>query len=85
MPVSNWSLDDLVGLFRGGERLARHLELLVEREHRQVLVGDLGDQQDLRGLPGIPGGEILLERGVAQALHAAEEIDLPGRGNAGFV
>jgi len=46
------------------------------------LVGDRGHQQDFSGLVGLRRGEVLLQRLVTQALHPAEEIDLPRSGQA---
>jgi len=72
-------LHDLVGGLGRGERLARHAELLVEREHQQVLVRDLRDEQDLRRAPRFAAGEVLLERRLVQAAQAAEEVEFPRR------
>jgi hypothetical protein len=53
------------------------LEGFPVRGEGQVRIGDAGYQQDLRAVPRLLGGKILLERLVLQAADAAEEIDLP--------
>src|SRR5205807_2717917 len=73
---------EVVRLLRGVERLLRHGDQFIEREQRQVLVRDLGNEQDFASLAGLRRGEVLLQRPPAQGLQAAEKVDLPGGGQA---
>ncbi len=78
MPVWNCSSAILYEGLRSLERPQRHRDRFVEGEQREVLVGDLRNEQDLEGLVGLCAREVLLQRLVAQALHAPEEVDFPG-------
>ncbi|MNC43086.1 hypothetical protein D3C75_919310 [compost metagenome] len=42
----------------------------------QISLADFGDQCDLRCTGGFFGGQVLLQRGVTEALHPAEQIQL---------
>ena len=68
-----------VAVFARGQCLARHLKLLVIGQHRAVAVGHCGHQADLYRLARLLGGEELLQRRIAQAAHAAEQIELVRR------
>ena len=50
---------------------------LVVGEHREVLIRDLGNKQDICSLPRLCGGEVLLQRLIVQASQPAEEVELP--------
>jgi hypothetical protein len=68
----------VVRRLRGLQREVGDMDELVEREHREVLVCHLRHEQDLERLARLCAGEVLLQRRVAQAAEAPEEIDLPG-------
>ena len=69
--------DQIVGGLLGIQGGLGQLEGFPVRREGQVRVGDPGHQQDLRAVPRLLGGKVLLERLVLQAADAAEEIDFP--------
>ncbi|MNQ51168.1 hypothetical protein D3C85_651380 [compost metagenome] len=61
------------------DRFAGEFQPLVQFAQRQVAVGDLGDQAQGGGARGGLRGQVVLQRGLVQAAHAAPEVQLPAR------
>ena len=57
-------------------RLVGQRQQLAIGDQREPGVGDFGHQQQLRRGAVFLDGEVLLERGIAQAAHPAEQVQL---------
>jgi hypothetical protein len=77
---------EIVGLALAVAGFLGQPQQLAIRDQREPGIRDLRDQQQLRGVAVLLDGEVFLERGMAQAAHAAEQIQLEGRrGQAGGI
>ncbi len=63
-------------VFARRQRVARDAQLLVVGDERQIAVGDRCDEADLHRLARLGGREVLRQRGVAQVMDAAEQVEL---------
>ena len=83
--VVELQLRQVVRVLRRLQRVLRDLQQIVGRQQRQVLIRHLRHQRDLRRLPRIRGRQVLRERLILQALHAAEQVEFPRRRQADVV
>ncbi|KAG0773038.1 hypothetical protein G6F22_015223 [Rhizopus arrhizus] len=62
--------------FAAGQRLARDQQAALRTVARQIGLDHFGHQADPRAVRGFLGCQVFLQRGVRQAAHATEQIDL---------
>lgn len=75
--VVELQLGQVVRCLRGLQRVLRDLQQIIGRQQRQILIRDLRHQRDLGRLPRVRRRQVLRERLILQALHAAEQVEFP--------
>lgn len=71
--------EDAQRLLARGDGCARQRQPLIQFAQRQVAVGHLRDQAQRGGFGGGVRGQVVFQRGVLEAAHAAPEVQFPGR------
>ncbi len=66
----------IIGFALAVARAVGQLQQIAIGEQCEPGIGDLGDQQQLRGRAIFLDGEVVLERGITQAADPAEQIEL---------